>query len=492
MTTPVVRFAPSPTGYLHIGGLRTALFNYLYARHYDGKFILRIEDTDRTRFVEGALENLIQMLQWAGLDYDEGPILTPDGLKQTGENGPYIQSERVDAGLYRRYAEQLIEEGKAYYCFCSEERLDALREAQKQRNETPRYDGHCRHFTLEEARTRAAKGEPYVIRMKLPAGQDITFHDQIKGDITINTDEMDDQVLIKSDGFPTYHFAVVVDDHFMGVTHVVRGEEWITSTPKHIFLYRCFGWQAPTYVHLPTVLGEDHKKLSKRNGDASVEQYVAKGYLRDALINYIALLGWSPKSNQELLSREDLIREFDFDRVSNTGGIFDVKKLNWMNQEYIKRMKPEDAAEQVEKFLRGAQLVDDTTDPEKIACAAALYQNRIEYFQQVPDMMRHLFVSAEELIYQEEAREALSTPEAARTVSLLEEKLKANEMTEDFANGVVKEIQKETGIRGKSLWFPIRAAVVGETSGPDFGQTMLILGKTETLARLKRAQKEWM
>ncbi|MDD7543170.1 MAG: glutamate--tRNA ligase, partial [Peptoniphilaceae bacterium] len=328
MTTPVVRFAPSPTGYLHIGGLRTALFNYLYARHYEGKFILRIEDTDRTRFVEGALENLIQMLQWAGLDYDEGPVLTQDGLKQTGGNGPYIQSERVDAGLYRRYAEQLIEEGKAYYCFCSEERLNALREAQKQRNETPRYDGHCRQFTLEEARARVAKGEPYVIRMKLPADQDITFHDQIKGDITINTDEMDDQVLIKSDGFPTYHFAVVIDDHFMGVTHVVRGEEWITSTPKHIFLYHCFGWQAPTYVHLPTVLGEDHKKLSKRNGDASVEQYVAKGYLRDALINYIALLGWSPKSNQELLSREDLIREFDFDRVSNTGGIFDIKKLN--------------------------------------------------------------------------------------------------------------------------------------------------------------------
>ena len=481
-----VRFAPSPTGYLHIGGLRTALFNYLYARHHGGRFILRIEDTDRTRFVPDALENLLRVLRWAGLDNDEGPFLDGDHFSEKGEHGPYIQSHRHDQGLYRRYAEQLIAQGQAYYCFCSKERLDAVRDAMKEKGETPRYDGHCRDLSPEEVKKHLDAGEEYVIRMKLPRNRDITFHDAIKGDITFNTDELDDQVLIKSDGYPTYHFAVVLDDHLMRVTHIVRGEEWISSTPKHVLLYQNFGWEEPTYVHLPTVLGEDHKKLSKRNGDAAVEQYIAKGYLPEALINYIALLGWSPKGNEEILSREELIQEFDFDRISSTGGIFDVKKLNWMNSEYIKAMPVEEVVEAMRPFLEEAGFIDENTDAEKLRRVAALYQNRVDYFEQFPDLTKHLFVTAEDLVYEEEAKAVLSTPEAQNLVTRFAEKVRAqSSMTEEFANSVVKAIQTETGIKGKNLWFPIRAAVVGATSGPDFGQTLLILGRDEVLARLE-------
>lgn len=491
MTKPLVRFAPSPTGYLHIGGLRTALFNYLYARHHGGTFTLRIEDTDRSRFVEGALENLIEVLSWAGLDYDEGPKRSPEGtITEVGPCGPYIQSERVAAGLYRPYVERLLEEDQAYYCFCSKDRLDALRAGQKDQGLTPRYDGHCRSIPLEEARARAAAGEAHVIRLKLPAHQDIRFHDAIKGTITINTDEMDDQVLIKSDGFPTYHFAVVVDDHLMGVTHVVRGEEWVSSTPKHVFLYQALGWQVPEYVHLPTVLGQDHKKLSKRQGDVAVEQFREKGYLSEALVNYIALLGWSPKSNQELLSMKELVEAFDFDRISATGAIFDTKKLNWFNQEYIKKLPEERLIGYVKRALKKGGLIDDQTDPEKIRLTALTYGNRIEYFDQVPDLTRHLFVPASDLTYEPAAREAIQS-EAGRTLLPLfkEQVEKSASFDRVFCEGVVKTLQQETGIKGKELWFPVRSAVVGTTSGPDFTNTLLILGREEVLARLKRAEE---
>lgn len=485
-----LRFAPSPTGYLHIGGLRTALFNYLYARHHGGDFVLRIEDTDRTRFVEGALENLIHVLQWAGLENDEGPYLEGEKVRERGENGPYVQSHRHEKGIYRTYAEQLIESGQAYYCFCSKERLDEVREAQKARGETPRYDGFCRDIPLEEAKARVAAGEEHVIRMRLPEKTDITFHDAIKGDITFNTSDLDDQVLIKTDGFPTYHFAVVVDDHHMGITHIVRGEEWISSTPKHVLLYDFFGWEQPEYVHLPTVLGQDHKKLSKRNGDAAVEQYIEKGYLPDALINYIALLGWSPNSNEEVLSRAELIEQFDFDRISSTGGIFDIKKLNWMNQEYIKRLPVEEAAAHIRRALEEAGIIDAQTPEEKVVLATETYQNRIEFFQQVPEMMRYLFVNAEDLIFDADAVEAVSTEDGRALIRRFKEKIEGQPtLGKEFADGVVKEIQTETGIKGKALWFPIRAAVVGKTSGPDFGNTLRILGRDEVLRRLDLVEK---
>src|SRR5690625_4374730 len=285
-----LRFAPSPTGYLHIGGLRTALYNYLFAQHNNGKFILRIEDTDQTRYVEGAIENLVESLQWAGIKYDEGVFLENNKLVQKGDYGHYIQSERLD--IYRKYVDQLIESGDAYYCFCSKERLDAVREEQKIKGLIPKYDGFCRSLTLDEAKKRIANGEEHVVRLKLPPSRDIKFNDLVRGDIVINTDDIDDQVLLKSDGYPTYHMAVVVDDHLMKITHIVRGEEWLSSTPKHVYLYEVFGWEKPTYVHLPTVLNKDRKKLSKRHGDVSVDDFREKGYLPEGLVNYLALVGW--------------------------------------------------------------------------------------------------------------------------------------------------------------------------------------------------------
>lgn len=490
MSEVKVRFAPSPTGYLHIGGLRTALFNYLYARHHKGSYVIRIEDTDRTRFVEGALENLLKVMAWAGLENDEGPILKDGKVIEKGDFGPYIQSKRHEADLYRKYADQLLNEGKAYYCFCSKERLDRVRQDLTDKGMTPRYDGHCRDLSKEEVEARIKEGQEYVIRMKLPENEDITFNDAVKGKITINTDEMDDQVLIKSDGFPTYHFAVVIDDHLMGISHIVRGEEWISSTPKHVILYRFFGWQDPIYVHLPTVLGSDHKKLSKRNGDSAVEQYIEKGYLPEALINYIALLGWSPKSNQEIMSKEELINQFDFDRISKTGGIFDVKKLNYFNQEYIKKLNPEQVAKYIRPFLEKAGLIGKDCPEEKLIMTAELYGNRLEYFEQIVDNSRHLFQNADELVYDDDAIEALASEKAPLLVKSMKEKIEGAEWNEDFTAGLVKQIQKETGIKGKELWFPIRSALIGQTSGPDFGKTLDILGKEESLDRIKRVERE--
>lgn len=493
MSNVRVRFAPSPTGYLHIGGLRTALYNYLYARHEGGKMVLRIEDTDQNRYVEGALENLLKVLKWAGIDYDEGPKLKDDGtIEEVGDYGPYIQSDRKAQGIYDKYIEKLLEEGYAYYCFCSKERLDKVRADQKARGETPRYDGHCRNIPLDEARKRVANGEDYVIRLKLPKDHDIHFHDVIKGDMTVNTDEMDDQVLIKSDGFPTYHFAVIVDDNLMEISHIIRGEEWVSSLPKHAYMYRCFGWEEPEFVHLPTVLGKDHKKLSKRQGDVSVESFIEKGYLKDALINYIALVGWTPKGNQEIMSMEEMIDQFDFKGVSKTGGIFDVKKLNWMNQQYIKKLPVEEAEAYFKKYLEEAGLIDSSYPEDKLRLVTETYQNRVEYFLQVPEMTKHLFVDAEDLEYEEDAVETLKTDQAKLIVDKFEAFLDDWGFGEKFAQEVVKAIQKETGIKGKDLWFPVRAAVVGQTSGPDFTNTLLILGEEEIRARLDRVRKEFL
>ena len=357
-----LRFAPSPTGYLHIGGLRTALYNYLYAKQNGGKFLLRIEDTDRTRYVEGAIENLIHELKWSGVEADEGVCLDEnDNITEIGDCGPYIQSERVEKGIYNKYAEELIEKGYAYYCFCSKERLDDIKNQQKADGKIPRYDGLCRGISIEDAKKRIANGENYVIRLKLPENRDIVFEDVIKGKITINTNDMDDQVLIKADGFPTYHFAVVVDDHLMGITHIVRGDEWISSTPKHIYLYEALGFEKPTFVHLPTVLNKSGKKLSKRNDDASVEDFRLKGYLPEALVNYLALVGWSPESNEEILSLDEMVKQFSFERVSKSGGVFDVDKLDWVNAQYIRKMEVSELAKLVKPYLVEAGFIKEET-----------------------------------------------------------------------------------------------------------------------------------
>ncbi len=317
-----LRFAPSPTGYLHVGGLRTALFCWLYARKNGGKFIFRLEDTDQKRAVSGAENELIRMLEWAGIDIDEGPHLG-------GEMAPYRQSERLE--IYNQYAGKLLDQGNAYPCFCTAERLEKLRDEQHAKGETPRYDGFCRNLSKDESARRIDSGEVHVIRMKIPeVSESIVLNDLIRGSVSIETGQSEDQVIVKSDGFPTYHLAVVVDDHLMEITHVVRGEEWLPSFPKHLLLYRYFGWNPPQFAHLPLILNPDRSKLSKRQGDVAVEDFREKGYLPESLINFIALLGWSPKEERELFTLPELVEEFSFERVNKSGAVFDLEKLNWM------------------------------------------------------------------------------------------------------------------------------------------------------------------
>ncbi|QIB27168.1 glutamate--tRNA ligase [Caloranaerobacter azorensis] len=485
-----VRFAPSPTGYLHIGGLRTALYDYIFAKNQGGKYILRIEDTDRTRYVEGAIENLIESLLWAGVVHDEGVFIENGKLVQKGKYGPYIQSERLD--IYKKYVDELIEKGHAYYCFCSKERLDKIREEQKSKGLTPRYDGHCRDITIEEAKKRIEAGEEYTVRLKLPPNKDIKFKDLIRGEITINTNDLDDQVLLKSDGFPTYHLAVVVDDHLMKITHIVRGEEWLSSTPKHSFLYEVFGWEQPVYVHLPTVLNKNKKKLSKRHGDVAVGDFRKKGYLPEALVNYLALVGWSPEDNREILSMEELINEFSFDRVSKTGGVFDIDKLNWINGQYIRKSDVDRITKLAIPHLVEAGFIneDDVKNRyEWIKMIVSALQEKISYISEIVDKAEIFFKDKVEP-ENEEVVEVLKGEHVSGLIEAFEEELNSiDEIDEEFASSLFKKLQKKTGAKGKNLYMPIRAILTGQLHGPDLVKTILILGKQNILKRIEYVKK---
>lgn len=486
MTEVRLRFAPSPTGYLHIGGLRTALYNYLFAKANHGKMVLRIEDTDRTRFVEGAIEGLIQSLKWAGIDYDEGVFMEDGKIVERGDYGPYIQSNRLD--IYQKYVDQLLEEGHAYYCFCSKDRLDHLREEQKIKGQIPRYDGLCRSVPLDEARERIAKGEKAVVRLKLPENMDIKFHDAVRGDITINTNEMDDQVLMKSDGFPTYHMAVVVDDHLMKITHIVRGEEWLPSTPKHIYLYDCFGWEKPQYVHLPGVLNADHKKLSKRQGDVSVEDFKNRGYLPEGLINYLALVGWSPKDNEEILSMKDLIDQFSFDRVSKAGGVFDKNKLDWVNAHYIKELPIDDLVDlSIPELVKAGLISQDFAQGHRdwLKLLLETVRESLSRIEEVPEKTAFLFGNLE--VTEEEAKDQLASDQIGDLLGALKEELDSvDQVDQEFAKTVMKRIQKKTGIKGKGLYMPTRAALTGNVHGPELSNIMELLGKEKMLERINQ------
>ena len=486
MSNVKVRFAPSPTGYLHIGGLRTALFNYLYARHTGGTMVLRIEDTDRTRFVEGALENLLKALAWSGVEIDEGVILDENGhVSEKGDCGPYIQSDRVKAGIYDKYIEKLIEAGKAYYCFCSQERVDKVRDQQKADGLTPKYDGLCRSIPLEEARQRVANGDEYTVRLKLPHDTDISFEDRIKGKITFNTNDMDDQVLIKRDGFPTYHFAVVVDDHLMGITHIVRGDEWISSTPKHVYLYEAFGWDLPEYIHLPTVLNKDHKKYSKRNGDGMVEDFIEEGYTPEGLINFLSLLGWSPDSEEEIFTIKELAEQFDFDRVNTTGAVFDKRKLDWVNGHYVRELTPEDLAKKIRPYMVKSGLVGEDYPEEDMVLLAKIWQSAIDKFSDAPELAKNYYLDDSQVEFDQEAKDVLKEEDSKRLVDAFLEKLsQIDEIDEEFASTIMKTLQKETGIKGKNLWFPIRAAITGSVHGPDLTSVMILMGKEKIANRL--------
>lgn len=485
-----VRFAPSPTGYLHIGSLRTALYDYLFAKNKGGKYILRIEDTDQSRYVEGAIENMIEVLTWSGVVHDEGVFIEEGKIVQKGEYGPYIQSERLH--IYKQYIEELLEKGHAYYCFCHKERLEKIREEQKEKGLMLGYDGHCRDISIEEARERVEAGEEYVIRLKFPKNRDIVFHDIIRGKITINTNDIDDQVLLKSDGFPTYHFAVVVDDHLMKITHIVRGEEWLPSAPKHAYLFEAFGWDTPEFVHLPTVLNKEKKKLSKRHGDVSVEDFRAKGYLPEGLVNYLALVGWSPESNKEFFTMDELIEEFSFERVSNTGGVFDKDKLDWVNEHYIRNKSVDEITElAIPHLLEAGYIAQEDIENRYnwISLIVSTLQERISYVAEIKEQA-HFYFCNEIKPENEEVVQMLKGEQVPALIQTFKEELtQIDEIDEEFSTTIMKKIQKATGVKGKNLFMPVRSMLTGQLHGPDLDKIILILGKQNILSRIEYVEK---
>lgn len=476
MTKIRTRYAPSPTGRMHVGNLRTALYAYLIARHEGGDFILRIEDTDQERFVEGATEIIYKTLEDTGLEYDEGP-------DKDGGVGPYVQSERVKCGLYMKYAKQLIERGEAYYCFCTPERLESLKQVVDGK-EISVYDKHCLHLTPEEIRHNLDAGMPYVIRQNNPTTGTTTFHDELYGDVTFDNSELDDMILIKSDGYPTYNFANVVDDHLMGITHIVRGNEYLSSSPKYNRLYEAFGWDVPKYVHCPLITDEEHHKLSKRSGHSSFEDLIDLGFLPEAVVNFVALLGWSPDSDREIFSLQELVKEFDYHRIGKSPAVFDYTKLRWMNGEYIKAMSPDDFYRQAEPFLK--QALHKGQDLHKIA---AMVQSRIEIFPDIPDMV-DFFETLPEYDTAMYTHKKMKT-DSASSLEVLEEVLPLFEAQEDYSNDALYAtlqgyVQKKGVKNGWALW-PVRTAVSGKQTTPAGAtEIMEILGKEESVARIKK------
>ncbi len=473
------RFAPSPTGRMHVGNLRTALYAYLIAKHDGGDFLLRIEDTDQERYVEGAVEIIYRTMQKTGLIHDEGP-------DKDGGCGPYVQSERQAAGIYMEYAKQLIEKGEAYYCFCDEERLNTLKtKVGEDGKEIRVYDKHCLYLSKEEIEANLAAGKPFVIRQNNPTTGTTTFHDEIYGDITVDNAELDDMVLIKSDGFPTYNFANVVDDHLMGITHVVRGNEYLSSSPKYNRLYDAFGWEVPIYVHCPLITDESHKKLSKRSGHSSFEDLLEQGFVTEAVVNFVALLGWSPEDNQEIMSLEELIRKFDYRRINKSPAVFDYAKLKWMNGEYIKAMDEEHYLEEALPYVE--QAVKRDVDKRHIAM---MVKSRIEVFTEIPEKVAFFEEVPEYDTALYENKKAKCTVESSR--ALLAEVLPLLEGTDDYSNdslfALLGAFGAEKGYKTNTVMWPIRTALSGLQMTPGGATELLsVLGKEESLARIRAA-----
>lgn len=468
-----VRFAPSPTGWLHVGGLRTALYNYLFARAHGGDFILRIEDTDRLRHVEGAIDNLLETLRWAGLTYDEGPDVG-------GAHGPYVQSERLH--IYHDFVQQLRATGSAYPCFCTVEDLEQMR-AQGGNEQAPHaYDRRCRMLEADDVRKRLEAGTPHTIRLAVPLVGEVSFTDAIRGHISINCNVIDDQVLLKSDGFPTYHLANVVDDHLMGITHVIRGEEWLPSTPKHILLYDGFGWSPPVFAHLPLLLNPDRSKLSKRQGDVAVEDYRARGYVPEALINFIALLGWNTSGDRELYTLQELVEVFSLDRVSKAGAVFDLDKLNWFNGQYIRSLPLDVLAN-----LCRQHFIDAGLPIEPPHQFMTLIESVVKYLTVPGDAVEHArFYFEDTAAPEDDEAAALLTLETSHIVlEALHEGVSAlAEWNRSTFKEVLKRVQTETGVKGAALFMPVRIALTGRTHGPDLPLIAEVLGKQACINRL--------
>ena len=470
------RFAPSPTGRMHVGNLRTALYTYLIAKHEGGDFILRIEDTDQERYVEGAVDIIYRTMEKTGLIHDEGP-------DKDGGYGPYVQSERQRSGIYMEYAKKLVEKGEAYYCFCTQERLDSLKK-NVNGEEIMAYDKHCLGLSKEEVEANLKAGMPFVIRQNNPKEGTTTFHDDIYGDISVDNSELDDMVLIKSDGYPTYNFANVVDDHLMGITHVVRGNEYLSSSPKYNRLYEAFGWEVPVYVHCPTITNEEHKKLSKRSGHSSFEDLLEQGFLTEAIVNFVALLGWSPAGNQEFFTLEELVKEFDYHNMSKSPAVFDMTKLRWMNGEYLKKMDFEPFYAQAEPYLKAV-----ITKPLDLKKIAAMVKTRIEVF---PDIAAQVdfFETLPEYDPEMYVHKKMKTTKET-SLETLKEVLPLLEAQEDYSNDALYETLAayvaEKGVKTGFVMWPIRTAVSGKQMTPAGAtEIMEVLGKDESLERIRK------
>ncbi len=465
------RFAPSPTGFMHIGNLRTGLYAYLFARHNGGKFVLRIEDTDRERMVEGAVEMVYRTLATAGIEYDEGP-------DRDGGVGPYIQSDRMS--IYRKYAEKLVELGGAYYCFCSKERLESIHGE----NGTHTYDKHCRNLSPEEVRAKLEAGEPYVIRQKVPENVVSSYKDMVFGEISVSSADIEDGILLKSDGMPTYNFANVVDDHLMGITHVIRGTEYLSSTPKYNLIYDAFGWERPNYMHLPPIMKDSSRKLSKRYGDANFEDFIAKGYLPEAIVNYIALLGWCPKSNQEKMTMQEMIEQFDVDGLSISSSIFDETKMRWLNGEYLKAMTPEEFYKVSAPFIAKSDVGGKYDDFE----ISRLMQTRVDILSEIPDKIAFLADFGEYdlgMYVHQKMKVDLEVAKKAVKVSIAAVE-NLNEWNEDSIKEAVKLAAEEAGMKSGQVMFSMRVALTGQPSTPGGAIEMaVVLGKEESLRRLR-------
>lgn len=467
------RYAPSPTGYIHIGNLRSALYEYLIARVNSGKFVLRIEDTDQERLVEGAVDVIYRTLKICGMRHDEGPDIG-------GPYGPYVQSERKDT--YLPYAKQLVQSGHAYYCFCTKERLDTLRAEFEAQGRTFQYDRHCLNLKPEEIEARLQAGEPYVIRQKMPKEGTTTFHDAVYGDITVENIELEDQILIKSDGFPTYNFANVVDDHLMAITHVVRGSEYLSSAPKYNLLYQAFGWEIPTYVHLPLIVKPDGSKISKRKGDATFEDLLNEGYLVEAIVNYLALLGWSPETNQEIFSLSELEKVFSIDRISKSPSVFDMAKLRWFNGEYIRAMSPEAFHDLALPWIRKGLNADLPTLP-----IARMLQPRTEVLSEIPEKLAFLNVLEDydlEIYVHKKMKTTLENSLESLIAAVPVLKGLQN-WTEQSLHDALMNLITEMGIKNGQMLWPIRTAITGWAVTPGGAiEIAEILGKEETLRRI--------
>lgn len=468
------RFAPSPTGYMHVGNLRTAIFEYLLAKHNNGTFILRIEDTDQERKVEGAVDFIYDTLKLCNIEIDEGP-------NNKGEYGPYFQSERLP--LYKKYAEELVEKGEAYYCFCSEERLEELRKIANLNKVPFMYDGHCKNLTKEEIQEKINNGEKYVIRQKMPKEGISVVKDLVYGEVEVDNKILEDQILLKSDGYPTYNFANVIDDHLMGITHVVRGKEYLMSTPKYNLLYEAFGWDKPVYIHVPMVNGSDGQKLSKRNGDASFMDLYNDGYLPEAIVNYLVMLGWSPDTNEEIFDMDTLIKIFDPTRISKSASTFDIKKLQWINSHYIKNLSIEDLEKITIPFLKEAYNLSDK-DSTWLRHLITIYQNHLSYGKEIVELTKLFF---EDVEASDECKEFMKDETIPNTINVFKKEIESiSDWNVENIKQAIDNTKEKAGVKGKMLYMPIRIKVSSIMHGPELADTIYLLGKEKVLENLKK------